>query len=135
MTASFPGHWEGDLIKGARNASAVGTLVERTTLFVTLARVNDASAKAAVTGFSKVLNRIDAQRRLSMTYDQGCEMSQHERLSEMTGVNIYFADPHSPWQRGITENTSGLLRQYMSKGTDLSMFTAFDTNLFKVIQK
>ncbi len=119
----IPGHWEGDLIKGARNASAVGTLVERTTLFVTLARMNDASAEAAVTGFSKVLNRIDAQRRLSMTYDQGREMSQHERLSEITGIKVYFADPHSPWQRGINENTNGLLRQYMPKGTDLSVFT------------
>lgn len=119
----IPGHWEGDLIKGARNASAVGTLVERTTLFVTLARMNDASAEAAVKGFSKVLNRIDAQRRLSMTYDQGREMSQHEQLSENTGVKVYFADPHSPWQRGINENTNGLLRQYMPKGTDLSVYT------------
>ena len=119
----IPGHWEGDLIKGAGNASAVGTLVERTTLFVTLARMNDASAEAAVTGFSKVLNRIEVQRRLSMTYDQGREMSQHERLSKKTGVKVYFADPHSPWQRGINENTNGLLRQYMPKGTDLSVFT------------
>jgi IS30 family transposase len=119
----IPGHWEGDLIKGARNASAVGTLVERTTLFVALARMDNATADAAVTGFGTVLNRIDAQRRLSLTYDQGREMAQHERLSEMTGVDVYFADPHSPWQRGINENTNGLLRQYFPKGTDLSRFT------------
>lgn len=118
----IPGHWEGDLIKGARNASAVGTLVERTTLFVTLAKMNGASAEAAVTGFSKVLKRIHVQRRLSLTYDQGREMAQHERLSAITGVKVYFADPHSPWQRGINENTNGLLRQYMPKGTDLSVF-------------
>ena len=78
----IPGHWEGDPIKGARNASAVGTLVERTTLFVALARMDSATADAAVIGFGTVLNRIDAQRRLSLTYDQGREMAQHERLSE-----------------------------------------------------
>ncbi len=119
----IPGHSEGDLIKGARNASAIGTLVERTTLFVTLAKMNNASADAAVTGFGSVINRIDEQRRLSVTYDQGREMAQHERLSEITGVAVYFADPHSPWQRGINENTNGLLRQYFPKGTDLSGFT------------
>ena len=119
----IPGHWEGDLIKGARNASSIGTLVERTTLFVTLAKMKDATADAAVTAFGSVLNRIDAQQRLSMTYDQGREMAQHERLSEITGVAVYFADPHSPWQRGINENTNGLLRQYFPKGTDLSEFS------------
>ncbi len=118
-----PGHWEGDLIKGARNASAIGTLVERTSLFVTLARMDNASADAAVAGFSSVLNRIDAQRRLSLTYDQGREMAHHEQLSAATGIKVYFADPHSPWQRGINENTNGLLRQYFPKGTDLSSFT------------
>jgi len=118
-----PGHWEGDLIKGARNASAIGTLVERTSLFVTLARMENASAEAAVTGFCSVLNRIDAQRRLSVTYDQGREMAQHARLTELTQVRVYFADPHSPWQRGINENTNGLLRQYFPKGTDLSGFS------------
>ena len=119
----IPGHWEGYLIKGARNVSAIGTLVERTSLFVTLAKMDGASADAAVTGFSTVLNRIDAQRRLSMTYDQGREMAQHERLTEMTGVKVYFADPHSPWQRGINENINGLLRQYFPKGIELSGFT------------
>ncbi len=122
----IPGHWEGDLIKGARNASSIGTLVERTTLFVTLVKMEDATAEAAVTGLGAVLNRIDAQRRLSMTYDQGREMAQHERLSEITGVAVYFADPHSPWQRGINENTNGLLRQYFPKGSDLSGFSQAD---------
>jgi len=118
-----PGHWEGDLIKGAYNRSAVGTLVERTTLFTVLSRMHDASAEAALEGFSHVLNRIEAQKRLSLTYDQGREMAAHQRLTEATGVKVYFADPHSPWQRGINENTNGLLRQYLPKGSDLSGFT------------
>lgn len=119
----IPGHWEGDLIKGAYNRSAVGTLVERTTLFTVLTQMEDASAESAVKGFSRVLNRIDAQKRLSMTYDRGREMAQHQRLTEATGVKVYFADPHSPWQRGINENTNGLLRQYLPKGADLSGYT------------
>ena len=121
-----PGHWEGDLIKGAHNRSAVGTLVERTTLFTVLAQMNDASTATAVKSFGQVLNRIEAQKRLSMTYDQGREMSAHGQLTEATGVKVYFADPHSPWQRGINENTNGLLRQYLPKGCDLSGFTQED---------
>ena len=117
-----PGHWEGDLIKGAHNRSAVGTLVERTTLFTVLARMDNASAESAVKGFGHVLNRIEAQKRLSLTYDQGREMAAHQELTEETGVKVYFADPHSPWQRGINENTNGLLRQYLPKGSDLSGF-------------
>lgn len=119
----LPGHWEGDLIKGAHNRSAVGTLVERTTLFTVLSKMENASAEAALSGFSHVLNRIDAQKRLSLTYDQGREMAAHQRLTEATGVKVYFADPHSPWQRGINENTNGLLRQYLPKGSDLSVYT------------
>ena len=94
------GQWEGDLIKGARNASAVGMLVERTTLFVALAKMDHATAAAAVIGFGTVLNRINAQRRLPLTYDRGRKMSKHERLAEMIGIKVYFADAHSPWQRG-----------------------------------
>lgn len=115
-----PGHWEGDLIKGAKNRSAVGTLVERTTLFTVLSRMDNASAESALSGFSHVLNRIEAQKRLSLTYDQGREMAAHQRLTTATGVKVYFADPHSPWQRGLNENTNGLLRQYLPKGSDLS---------------
>ena len=102
----IPGHSEGDLIKGRGNASADGTLFERTSLFVTLAKVADGGAQAAVEGFSTVLNRIDVQRRLSMTYDQDKEMSQHEKLSKRTGDKLYFPEPHSLWQRKINENTN-----------------------------
>jgi transposase, IS30 family len=121
-----PGHWEGDTIKGSGSASAVGTLVERTTLFVTLAKLADGTANSAVAGFSRVLNRIDAQKRISMTYDQGKEMAAHAKLSARTGIKVYFADPHSPWQRGINENTNGLLRQYLPKRADLSVLSQKD---------
>ena len=118
-----PGHWEGDLIKGACNRSAVGTLVERATLFTVLAKLDNASAASVVKGFGQVLLRIAAQQRLSLTYDQGREMAAHQKLTEGTGMKVYFADPHSPWQRGINENTNGLLRQYLPKRSDLSGFT------------
>lgn len=96
---------------------------ERTTLFTALVKIPNASAASAVDGFARVLNRIEAQKRLSMTDDQSKEMSEHEKLTLKTGVKVYFADPHSPWQRGINENTNRLLRQYFPKGTDLSGFT------------
>jgi transposase, IS30 family len=115
-----PGHWEGDLIKGKGNKSCVGTLVERTSRLVILARMEDASAGAALTGFSTALERIDANLRKTLTYDQGREMARHKELAARCKVDVYFADPHSPWQRGSNENANGLLRQYLPKGTDLS---------------
>jgi IS30 family transposase len=105
-----PGHWEGDLIKGARNQSAVGTLVERTSRLVLLARMEGATAEAALAGFTCILNRVHTPMRKTLTYDQGKEMSRHQDLTAVTGVTVYFADPHSPWQRGSNENTNGLLR-------------------------
>jgi IS30 family transposase len=118
-----PGHWEGDLIKGKINQSRVGTLVERTTLFVALVHLSDGTAETTAQGFAHILKRFDAQMRLSMTYDQGKEMAKHGTLTEETGLKVYFAHPHSPWERGINENTNGLLRQYLPKGTDLSQYT------------
>jgi len=124
----IPGHWEGDLIKGAFNRSAVGTLVERSSRLVMLARMENASAAAALEGFSRVLNGVPEPMRKSLTYDQGNEMSEHRQLTERTGVAVFFADPHSPWQRGSNENTNGLLRQYLPKGTDLSGYTQDELN-------
>ncbi|AKJ31952.1 transcriptional regulator [Caldimonas brevitalea] len=116
----LPGHWEGDLIKGARNKSAVGTLVCRKTLFVMLVKIEGATALDALHGFELAFSPLDPELRKTLTYDQGKEMALHKKLAESTGLKIYFADPHSPWQRGICENTNGLLRQYLPKGTDLS---------------
>ncbi|WP_302847834.1 IS30 family transposase [Azotobacter beijerinckii] len=119
----MPGHWEGDLIKGKANASAVGTLVERTSGYLMLVKMNDATATSAVEGFSAALNRMPLAVRKSMTYDQGREMVRHAEITQKTGVAIYFCDPHSPWQRGSNENINGLIRQYLPKGTDLSVYS------------
>jgi IS30 family transposase len=119
----MPGHWEGDFIKGAGNKSSVGVLVERSSRLVLLARMEDATAAAALAGFTVKLNSIAAPMRQSLTYDQGKEMARHADLAAATGVRVYFCDPHSPWQRGTCENTNGLLRQYLPKGTDLSIYT------------
>ena len=119
----IPGHWEGDLIIGKRNLSQVGTLVERTTLFVALVKLDSSKADVTAEAFTKILNRFDSQLRRSMTFDQGSEMRHHKTLTKNTGVDVYFAHPHAPWERGISENTNGLLRQYQPKGTDLSLFS------------
>jgi IS30 family transposase len=119
----IPGHWEADMIKGPMNRSSVGTLVERTTLMVVLAKVPDGTAQSALEGFSEALSAIPPELRKTFTYDQGREMSKHAQLTERTGVAVYFCDPHSPWQRGLNENTNGLLRQYLPKGVDLSVYS------------
>ena len=124
-----PGHWEGDLIKGAFNRSSVGTLVERTSRLVLLARMEDATAEGALAGFTAALNRAHQPMRKTMTYDQGKEMARHKELTAATGVAVYFADPHSPWQRGSNENTNGLLRQYLPKGADLSGLSQSDLDV------
>ena len=118
-----PGHWGGDLIKGRRNQSQVGTLVERTTLYVALVKLDDGKAETAAQAFAHILNRFDAQMRRSMTYDQGKEMADHESLARSAGLKVYFAHPHSPWERGINENTNGLLRQYLPHSEDLSRYS------------
>jgi IS30 family transposase len=118
----IPGHWEADLIVG-RQHSRVGTLVERKTLFVTITKLPNGTSEAVVEAFSKILQRFDKDMRRSLTYDQGKEMSQHARLTEETGINVYFAHPHSPWERGINENTNGLIREFLPKGIDLSTFS------------
>ena len=120
---ALPGHWEGDFIKGAGNRSAVGVLVERRSRLVLLAKMDDATAASALAGYSRKLNSIAAPLRQSLTYDQGKEMARHAELTAQTGVKVYFCDPHSPWQRGSCENTNGLLRQYLPKGTDLALYS------------
>ena len=119
----LPGHWEGDFIKGAANRSAVGTLVDRYSLFVMLAKMADCSAPAALKGFTTAFAPLNAAERQTLTYDRGKEMALHTKLAESTGLSIYFADPHSPWQRGINENTNGLLRQYLPHAADLSRYS------------
>lgn len=119
----MPGRWEGDLIRGAENKSAVGALVERSTRLVLLAKMADATAESALRAFSAKLNSIAEPMRQTLTYDQGREMARHQELTRRTGVKVYFCDPHRPWQRGACENTNGLLRHYLPKGTDLSVFS------------
>ena len=115
-----PGHWEGDLIKGAFNRSSVGTLVERKTRFVVLCKMNGNGAEAVLDSFNRQMKRLPAALRKSMTYDRGSEMACHPELARRLKIDIWFCDPHAPWQRGSNENTNGLLRQFMPKGTDLS---------------
>jgi IS30 family transposase len=114
-----PGHWEGDLIKGAFNRSSVGTLVERKTRFVVLCKMNGNGAEAVLDSFNRQMKRLPAALRKSMTYDRGSEMACHPELARRLKIDIWFCDPHAPWQRGSNENTNGLLRQFMPKGTDL----------------
>ena len=120
------GDFSGRTIKGKGNASAIGTLVERTTRLVLLVRLphpNPATAAHVLQAFSDKLKAIAQPMRQSLTYDRGSEMAEHRKLTENTGMKVYFCDPYSPWQRGTNENTNGLLRQYFPKGTDLSGFT------------
>jgi IS30 family transposase len=121
---AVPGHWEGDLILGSTESkSAVGTLVERTTGFVMLLHLpGNHGALAVQEAIVAKMATLPEQLKLSLTWDQGIEMANHTAIAEATGLEIYFCDPHSPWQRGSNENTNGLLRQYLPKSTDLSFY-------------
>ena len=118
---AVPGHWEGDLITGQENKSAIGTLVERTTGFLMLLHLpTDHGALVVQEAMIAAMRRLPNQLRKTVTWDQGREMANHVQITLATDVKIYFCDPHSPWQRPSNENTNGLLRQYFPKGTDLS---------------
>src|SRR5947209_2863873 len=125
---AVPGHWEGDLIYG-RRMTCIGTLVERSTRFVMLFALPDGhTAEAVRLALAKKIRRLPVELRRSLTWDQGSEMSEHARFTIDTGVQVYFCDPKSPWQRGSNENTNGLLRQYLPKTTDLSKVTVTELN-------
>ena len=118
---AVPGHWEGDLIIGKDSGSAIGTLVERATRYLILLHLpGDHGALAVQDAMVTAMAQLPETLKRTLTWDQGVEMANHAKIAAATGLDIYFCDPHSPWQRGSNENTNGLLRQYFPKGTDLS---------------
>ncbi len=118
-----PGHWEGDLVMGHMNKSAIGTLVERTTRMVFLVMLKKKDAESVRKAFAKEFKELPAGLRKTLTYDQGQEMAQHKLFTKETDITVYFAHPHSPWERGTNENTNDMVRQFFPKGTDFLKIT------------
>lgn len=119
------GHWEGDLIMGVLNKSAIGTLVERTTRMTFIVHLKAKDAASVRKAFARKLNRLPAHLKKSLTYDQGQEMAEHKIFTEQTNIQVYFAHPHSPWERGTSENTNMLIRDFFPKGTDFTKVSAY----------
>ena len=115
-----PGHWEGDLMVGKNQASAIGTMVERKTRFVYITKLKDRKSDTVTRGFMSCLNKQESELKRTLTYDNGLEMSNHQWLSQQTGTDIYFAHPYSSWERGTNENTNGLIRRFLPKKTDFN---------------
>lgn len=128
---TVPGHWEGDLLMGRRQTSALGTLVERTTRTTLLVPLQAKDATSVRRAFARGMRTLPQQMRRSLTYDRGKEMAEHRLFTEATGITVYFAHPQSPWERGTNENTNGLLRQFFPKGTD---FTRVSRREIKQVQ-
>jgi IS30 family transposase len=126
------GHWEGDLVIGKNNKSAIGTIVERKTRFTLILKLNSKKAEEVVEIFSKILNQLNDEFKKSMTYDNGIEMAIHEKITKKTDLKIYFAHPYSSWERGTNENTNGLIRRYLPKGTN---FNEISENQLQIIQQ
>ena len=124
---AIPGHWEGDLIAGSKN-SFIATLVERRTRYVMLVRVSNKETATVVDALAGHVQHLPRELRRSLTWDRGKELADHKRLTLATDLDVYFCDPHSPWQRGTNENTNRLLRQYFPKGTDLSIHSQAKLN-------
>ena len=126
LTRQLFGDWEGDFINGTGNASAVGTLVDRKSRFVILAKMDNCEVDAALAGFERGLNRVPAGLLASLAYDQGKEIARHAEFDKRLNLKVYFCDPHSPWQRSTNQNSNGLIRQYLPKGVDLSVYSQCD---------
>jgi IS30 family transposase len=124
----IPGHWEGDLIKGKGNKSSVGTLLERTSRYIILVQLDDATSPVVTGGFTREMVNIPEHLRKSLTYDRGREMTNHKDLAANLMLDVYFADPHAPWQRGSNENANGIIRRWLPKGTDLSEYSQEQLN-------
>ncbi len=125
------GHWEGDLVIGKAQKSAIGTIVERKSRYTLTVSLKDRTTKSVTRAFAKELNRFDNQLTKTMTYDNGTEMADHKWLTNNTGIKVYFANPYASWERGTNENTNGLIRRFLPKKTD---FKNVDRAQLKMIQ-
>jgi IS30 family transposase len=124
----IPGHWEGDLLMGHNNASALGVLVERTTRMIFLVRLKDKDAQTVRIAFARKFKHLPSGLKRSLTYDNGQEMADHKLFTKNTHIQVYFAHPHSPWERGTSENTNDILRQFFPKGINFDKVSLREIN-------